>query len=55
MSVARTSKTKEPRAHLEGFDLPADFKLPELALVRKEADDGMFDTINADFSRLIPR
>ncbi|KAK0467212.1 uncharacterized protein EV420DRAFT_1636240 [Desarmillaria tabescens] len=37
MSVARSSTVKEPRAHLEGHDLPADFKLPDLALVREEA------------------
>ncbi|KAK0501488.1 hypothetical protein EDD18DRAFT_737949 [Armillaria luteobubalina] len=37
MSNPRTSNAKEPRAHLEGFDLPANFKLPNLALVRKEA------------------
>lgn len=32
-----SSATFEPRAHLEGTDLPAGFRLPSLDIVRLEA------------------
>jgi hypothetical protein len=42
MKIAEQGPLNEPRAHLDGVDLPKNFSLPALALVRADAARGEF-------------